>query len=613
MNILLLIVAGGLLLLVVVARFFFLARWRVGWAMYFANVVWELAAKRAHVERFRLEVVAAIIALMLLWVSGTVWGVVVTIGALLLLMEIINRFWERTLLTAAYTRLNQAGPVPSANPEIIITLEAPFIERMPQYRLGVLWVGVPFEIELVVGNHSCIPTQTPVQILLFAPSSWLAGQGAERSLGLLSSGSVVSTNWRLCPDTPQGGGSIEIMVEWGGASQRIHIRYDECRCAVDAKIKQAVIGRYPGGRRSAFSWRGDMDLYDTSTLQSIEGLEVALGLAARYCFPQTMCLSTRLSLDEVAAREWALNYGADRGAADIPRFVQWVRDNVELCHSAAYPALSDKPYILELGNHGHLHYDTATSAAPENGWQSHARMGAGNYPWLGSDTSSFGEQRNNALEARHWCERLLGFTPRTWAKPGRCNDADTPRAVEAAGCEVVSGSDIRAIDNVLFQPLPHHPESTDTVELTSRYPGDPQHIYHVAMLLFWLHRSERCGIPMVYMCHQHMRQFEGKACTRFTEYLLRTVLKDFNGDFYVDTLFGIGKYWKEVLSPKTRRVSVSLLAHRIMVENRSDIDVERLPVDLELTGGARSTVFVSVRSGCSKTIDLSMTELLQES
>ena len=73
--------------------------------------------------------------------------------------------------------------------------------------------------------------------------------------------------------------------------------------------------RYPGGRRCAFAWRGDMDLYDTLTRQSIEGLEVTLGLAARYAFPQTMCLSTRLAFDEAAAQAWAAHDGRDHGAA----------------------------------------------------------------------------------------------------------------------------------------------------------------------------------------------------------------------------------------------------------------------------------------------------------
>ena len=109
---------------------------------------------------------------------------------------------------------------------------------------------------------------------------------------------------------------------------------------------------------------------------------------------------------------------------------------------------------------------------------------------------------------------------------------------------------------------------------------------------------------MVYMCHQHMRQFEGQACVRITEYLLRTVLADFHGDFKVDTLLGVGKYWREVLSVKTRRISLTLTGTRLVVENRSDVDFEMIPVDLVLAGGGRSTVLVSVQSGASRTVDL---------
>lgn len=604
MNILFLILGVGVLLPVVLARFLFLARSRAGWVMYLANVAWEFASKRFGAGRFRLELGITLLGLELLWVGGAAWSVVAATAGALLLLELANRLWERNLLTAARVNPVAPGPAPSVCPELILTVDAPFIERLPGYRLGVLWVGVPFEIELMVANPARVPTQTPVRIVLDVPSDWYCEGEGERWLEPIPAGTVSRTRWSLRPGVCKEAGSIRIRVEGGGGCQSLSMAYEGCRSVGEDTIKEAVIRRYPGARRSAFVWRGDMDLYDTVTLQSIEGLETALGLAARYCFPQTMCLSTRLSLDEAAAREWAGHYGVDRGASQIPRFVQWLRASVDLRHACPYPAQSGKRYLMELGNHGHLHYDTATSAAPENGWRSHARMGAGRYAWMGEDASSFGEQRDNILEARRWCERVLAFAPRSWAKPGRCNDMDTPRAVEAAGCEVLSGSDIRACDNVLYQPPPHHPRGTSAVELTTRYPGDPQHVYHLAMLLFWLDRSRRLGIPMVYMCHQHMRQFEGTSCVRLTEYLLRTVLADFHGEFRVDTLFGIGKYWREVLSPQTRRVTAVLSGTRLRVENRSDVDFEGIPVDLVLAGGGQSTVLVSVPRGSHVDLEL---------
>ena len=613
--------AGAALLLpVAVSRFIFLPRYRAGWAMYLANIFLELLAKTFKTDRFRLEFIAALTGLSALYAGGVSLGAVAGLAAALLALELANRLWERRLLTAAYVSLDSIGiasgpneqayprdaagyPAPSAYPELILNVTAPFVERSPHYSLGLLVVGMPFDIELIIGNHTLVPTQTPVRVELRVPPAWRCGGEECQMVGPIRSSAVVPVRWSLRPTEPAAAGTIEVVVTWGPFRRSITIYHDGCRSGNGLKIKNAAISRYPGGRRSAFAWRGDMDLYDTSSLQSIEGLETALNLAARYCFPQTLFLSTRLSLDEKAAREWALHYGVDRGAAEIPRFVTWLRDNVDLRHACEYPCESARRYVVELGNHGHLHYDTDAAAAAENGWMPRARMGAGKYSWVGTDCTSLGEQRDNALEAQHWCQRLLGFTPRSWAKPGRCNDRFSPHAMEAAGCEVLSGSDIRARDNVLFQPPPHHPGGTSAVELTTRYPGDPQHIYHVAMLLFWLHRSHRRALPMIYMCHQHMRQFNGHACTRFTEYLLRYVLTNFNGDFYINTVFGIGKYWREVLSPVTGRLTVTVSGEKIIVDNHSDLDITDLPIDIMTADGARLTVLVSVLSNTSKTIE----------
>jgi hypothetical protein len=180
----------------------------------------------------------------------------------------------------------------------------------------------------------------------------------------------------------------------------------------------------------------------------------------------------------------------------------------------------------------------------------------------------------------------------------------TAAAVSAAGCEVVSGSDIRARDNVLYQPPPHHPAGTTAVELTTRYPCDPQHVYHVAMLLFWLYRSHRLALPMIYMCHQHLRLFAGHACTRFTEFVLRTVLSRFGGDFYVDTVYGIGKYWREVLSPVTRRVTLSLKGATLTVHNGADTDFVDVPIDVNGADGRVFSVLISLQAGATRTIDL---------
>ena len=169
--------------------------------------------------------------------------------------------------------------------------------------------------------------------------------------------------------------------------------------------------------------------------------------------------------------------------------------------------------------------------------------------------------------------------------------------MEAAGCEVLSGSDITAKDNVLRQPPPHHPQGSTAVELTIRHPGDPRHLAHAAMFRFWLHRAHRLGIPAVFMCHQHMHLFRGWACVRLTEHILRCALSDFNGDLHVNTVFGIGKYWRETLSPETRRVRVSCQAGQVRVQNGSDLDLKDVPIDITTHSGQRYTVLVDLEAG----------------
>ncbi len=464
--------------------------------------------------------------------------------------------------------------------------------------MGALIVGRRFELRLIIGNHTIVPTQTSIRVRIQAPASLKHDQDFGELSGRLRPGEthVLTQNWTVLAKAAQG--VIRLVVEWGHFQRELEILFQAVGNATDARITEAVVTRYPGACQSAFAWRGDMDLYDESTLQSIEGLEATLGLAARYRMPQTMYLSTRLSLDKAAATQWGEHYGADRGARRIPEFIEWMRSNVDLRHDCTYPFVSSKRFLLELGNHGHLHFGTDTASAAENGWKTKARMGAGFYPWLGEDCSSFGEQRDNAMETRRLCEEFFGYKPKSWAMPDRTNDRFTAAAMEAAGCEVLSDSDVRTRHNVLLQPPPHHPRGSQAAELTKRYPGDPQHIYHVAMNLFWIHRAHRKRIPVIFMCHQHLRQFDGYGCMRFTEYTLRCVLHQFNGDLHLNTVYGIGKYWREVLSRQTRRVSVTVESGRqARVRNGSDFDLREMPLDMELSDGSRFTVLVTVGAG----------------
>lgn len=604
----------------VAVRLFFLVPTRFGWINYLANVLSETFFKKAGWSRATVEAALAGVGLLLLALAGVGLLWVFAVALLLLLLELYASRFERHLLDTVYAPLDTIGirratpeqtrglalgyPSPSTHPELTLNLIGPFVARTPRYELGTLVVGRIFELRLLVGNHTLVPTQTAIRLRVEHADNLVAEPPAPASLPRLASGQVHELRLRWKVIAPSGAGAVRLHLEWSGFQRTLAVHFTDCVAPAGLAIAAATITRYPGACRAAFAWRGDMDLYDESTLQSIEGLTVTLELAARYRMPQTMYLSTRLSLDHQAATDWAAHYGVDRGAARIPEFIEWFRDRVELRLEARYPYTAGKPYLMELGNHGHLHFGTDTAGAAENGWKPKARMGAGSYSWLGSDRSSFAEQRDNALEARRWCERCFGFSPKSWAMPNRTNDRHTAAAMEAAGCEVLSDSNVSARHNVLLQPPPHHPPGTKAVELTKRYPGDPQHPYHVAMNLFWLHRAHRKGLPVIFMCHQHLRQFAGYACTRFTEYTLRYALTRFAGDLHINTVYGIGKYWREVLSPQTRSVRLSTEGATVRLHNGSDVALADTPVDVTLNDGRRFTLLCDVPPGAVVTIPL---------
>jgi hypothetical protein len=624
----LVIIAVFLLLPVVGVRLLFLAPTRWGWIPYFANVFSESFVKKVRWPRGAVEFVLVLAALGLLRWTGLAWAWVLLIALGVAGLELYVRALERRLLIETGTPLDRVGarhvspeathglatgyPGPSTHPELTINLVGPFVERAPAYRLGTLVVGREFELCLVLGNHTIIATQSAIRVRVTAPTTLACEQEFGERVPRLGAGEVHELRQRWKVNAVAGAGTILFELAWGERQETLEVSFDGCVAAESVRASTAKIRRYPGACRAAFAWRGDMDLYDESTLQSIEGLEVTFGLAARYRVPQTMFLSSRLSLDEAAAREWAAHYGIDRGAARIPAFVDWMQANVELRHQCGYPFRSAKRFVVELGNHGHLHYGTDTSGAVENGWKLKARMGAGVYPWLGEDHSSLAEQRDNALETRRWFERCFQFTPRSWAMPDRTNDRYTAAAMEAAGCEVLSGSNTRPRSNVMVQPPPHHPAGTSAVELTNRYPGDPQHVYHWAMVTFWLHRAYRRGIPMIFMCHQHLRQFAGYACTRFTEDILRQALSRFRGDLHVNTMFGIGKYWREVLSPQTARVTATLAERELILENAADTPFTAVPVEVAAADGVRYTLLVDLPAGRRRVLEAATGRLMRE-
>jgi len=614
-NVLLAAVGSVLLLPAACTRLFWLAPTRAGWLFYYPNVLIDYLVKRAHLSRWVVGVVPAAVGLVAVGCSGPHGPVVALATAVaLLLLELDRRRREGVTLTTNYTVADPrrgAGeggtpgvPGPSVLPTLTVTLRGPFVGRRPRYDLGDLVRGRVCDLVVIVANHTTVRCQNPISVIACAPEGsglrlTAPSGGREAEVPALKSGAVATVVFRVEATEESRAGVVTLVVDQGGAQTVLHVGYRAVRAVAGAAVVSASVTRYPGACRSAFAWRGDMDWYDQVSFQSIEGLQKTLGLAARYCFPQTLFLSSRLSLSAGEAAAYFRHFNLDRGQEEVPAFVEWMKQNVEIRERFGYPFCFEKPLALELGNHMHLHYGTDAAAAPENGWRFAAGIGSGRYDWSPQGAGSFEEQRANALACRKHFEQCFGYTPRSWAMPDSTSDAVTPAAVEAAGCEVLSDSDAAHADNVLFQPPPHHPTGTEAVELTKRYPGDPQNQTHLDMIRYWLHRGYRLRIPVVFMCHQHMRQFDGYACERFTEAVLRDVLSGFNGDLFISTVSGIGVYWRDFFSPVTRRISVSVVQGRFRVENTGANAHEAVPVDVALAGGGQATYLVDVPAGAT--------------
>ena len=606
-------------LFLAVERMLFMAPTPFGGTVYFVNVIQDMLEKRLGLSRVAVDsfmLTCALIGCIGLGPAAPL--VAFSIVSVLALLQLYVNQREISILTSAYSIVewkshvdpNKPRPtghpegIPSPSAEGILTCSmiGPFLRRMPQYDLGDLIVGRRLAIRVVVANHSKVALQAPIDVNTACPEGLkLRSEGSIR-LRPLTSGEFDTFEIELAAESPcQGELVVNIGTLWQSHQLRVRFRITSNSLT---EINLAKPHGFPGACRSAFAWRGDMDLYDIATFQSIEGLESTLSMAARYRMPQTMYLSSRLTLDHDQARDYYQHYGVTRGEDEIPHFIEWMQKNVEFGHDIRYPFNFERPYAMELGNHGHLHYGTDAAASADNEWKFCARMGDGKYPWTLDAESSLEEQRDNALETRRTFERLFDYTPKSWAMPDRTSDKNTPRAMELAGCEVLSDSNVRTVHNVVYQPKPHHPIDTAAVELTKRYPGDPQHAYHVAMNLFWIHRAHRLGIPVVFMGHQHLNQFVGTSCIRMTESIVRHVLDSFNGDLHVNTVFGIGAYWKDVFSPIHRCVQLQVNGRCLEITNEGERDHKDFSVLISLSNGEQMVYLLDLAAKSSVTLSL---------
>ncbi|MCZ7637760.1 MAG: hypothetical protein M5U12_18020 [Verrucomicrobia bacterium] len=599
MTVLLLLALVPATAVFLLSKCFFLARFRAGWLMMAANIVFETLFKRLRWSRERAD--AVLLALLVVgWaVAAGPWvaaGLGVLLGWTWAWALIVDGRWKTAACFARQHR-ELRGRVPLPVPQLIVQIRGPILRRDRVFDLGHWPAGATQEFQVMVLNPSVIVPQLPLRVRVQARSAQVRVEGdVDQSVDCPLPGEIHKARFTLSTPTAGAGGEIEIQVTHGdfGFARTLAVR--EVVATEGIRVTGARITRWRHGAEAAFAWRGDHDLYDPATFQSVEGLRMTLGLARRLRFPNTMFLSGRLSLVEQEHREFCQHYGWDRRSHEIPGFVKFLQDEVDLRVEQEWPADTVKPYTTELGNHMYLHYGTHAAAAPGNQWKSHAKMGDGQYEWQQPGArDSFSEQRDNAIHNANLFERLFGTRPVSYAIPSDVYDAHTPAAMEAAGLEVGSDTDASRFTRVFGLPEPHHPPGCQRfVELTRKIPRDPDNAYKVATLKYWLHAAARTGRAFIFLSHHHLLRYEGTACYHCTEELLRYVLEEGAGRCEIGTVTALGRYWRDVLSPQTRCVAVETGERSVAVRNSSERPLAGVPVEVDLGGGRQLLTLVDL-------------------
>ena len=598
----------------------FLASGRWGILIMFTNVFYETFAKKLAWSRWPIDAAAGVGLTIAWWivagpfasvsfllVYGLVWAYALQVDR-----DTINASpgqQDRRMGRGSADR-RTGGWVPAPNPRIIVTLRGPVWARGEVYDLGDWPRGHAADFELLVLNPTDLRTSFPVEIQLAGAGAAVAAEAFfPPSQAAPLPGEFVSARFRLrAAQTADQPVDLRLAVRIGGLAIEETLRVRSVFELERHPIESVAINRWKGGARAGFAWRGDMDMYDPSTFQSVEGLRHTLEVCRRYRVASTMYLSGRLSLVKAEHERFCRHLGVDRHTDGIDDFVRFMKEEVSIAPILDFPYTTERPFALELGNHMYLHYDTHAAMDPGNNWKNMAKAGEGRYPWQTEETGSLAEQRDNARHNTRIIEETLGVTPSSWAVPGRGFDAYTSRAVEAAGFEVGSDTNASAWVNVLKLPPPHHPEGTkNLVELTKKYPGDPDNAYKVAMLKYWIYLARKRRQTFVFMAHQHLLRYEGIAGTHCAEAILRHILDDCRGDFYVTTVYGLGWYWERVLCPEHRRVSVEIKdAHTITVHNNGDDALDGIPVEIAFSNGGNLLVLADLPAKGS--VDIGLTK-----
>lgn len=606
------ILLGGAAGVFLLSKCYFLAPCRVGWLMLLANVVYETLEIKLKLRRVWLDALLLGISTVGL---GWLWGGpaaavaafalgVVWVGALF-----VDLRWRSDRPARQFTAFK--GRVPLPVPRLIVSLRGPVLRRGNHtYHVGDWPEGWEQSFELTVLNPGTVRPQLPLKIAVSTPCTRLgvkvAGPG---EMNCPDPGQVVVQSLVVRAERPGRGGKVQLCVSHGDWTWKRSLRISSIMARDSVRIRQAFVRRWKYGAQAGFVWRGDNDLYDPATFQSAEGLRIALGLAARFRMPTTVMLSSRLSLGQQEHAAFCEKFGWNRHSEEIPDFIRFLRDDVDTAVDQEFPIRTNRPLSAEIGNHGHLHWGTHAAADPANGWSSHARTGQGNYPWLKAyPCDSFAEQRDNIVACTKVIEEKLGVRTTSYTPPSDMFDADTARAVEAAGIEVGNETDATKWQKLLTFPAEHHPAGcARLVELTRMLPRDPVRAAQIAMLKFWLGFARRKGRALVFLAHHHLMMYQTNACYGLTAELLRHVLADTEGDVYPATLTAMGRYWRDVLSERTRTIDLRVAEGAVEVRNTGDRALTGLPLEIEFQGGRRCMRLVDVPPHASVSVELGST------
>lgn len=607
------VVIGAMLIIslaFLMSKSFFLAPTRLGWFMMLVNVPYEAFCRRWR-KRWHVDL-AALVAVGVAWdlavglEATAVWWLAFGLAWVHSLLADIR--WQRGALTVQDARYPWQIPLPL--PKLIVHVRGPVLSRGPVYALGAWPIGRTEEFEFIVLNPADkVHCQFPFHFEVTASNDAVRLEGcAAGDHAGLDPGELVRLPLKVRAARAGGATDIRFRLTLGSYVQAGVLRVSQVFDPTGVRVTGAAITRWKGGARAAWAWRGDTDLYDPATWQSADGVLPSFELSRRFRVPHSFFVSARLTLDENESAAHGRHFGLDRRSHQIPSFIEWMRRNLRFESEIDWPFdMSEGRYPCELANHFWLHYATHASADPGNNWQIWLYPGKGRYPWTTADGDSLIEQRDNAVKCTQTFQKLFGFTPTIWGIPGRGNDRNTPRAIEAAGLPCASDSDSGGFVHVFQMPPPHHPAGTQRlVELSRKYPGDPIHGNQLAMLKYWLGYARRHGRAMTVLAHHHLRGWQSASCYRMFEELLRDVLADRHGDFYVATMSAIGLYWERVLCPKHRWVAPTAgPGMGFHVSNSGDRDLEAVPVEVTFSNGARTLALVRIPAGGSVAVNWS--------